>query len=152
MKTDRIRTYSEMINLPTFQERFEYLKLTGTVGSATFGSDRWLNQLFYKNELWKKLRRDVMLRDGGFDLGIRDPNLEIRGPVYVHHMNPIEAVDIVDRSEYLLNPEFLICVSANTHQAIHYSSYDLAAKSPVERTPFDTCPWKQPNSAQRRCL
>lgn len=142
MKQDKIRTYSEMLRLPTFQERFEYLKLSGQVGKSTFGFERYLNQLFYKDDAWKKLRRDIILRDLGHDLAVGDPDYEILGSIYVHHMNPIESNDILDRSEYLLEPEFLICTSYQTHQAIHYSNYELANKIPVERSPFDTCPWR----------
>lgn len=142
MKSGKIRTYSEMIRLPTFKDRFEYLKLDGQVGARTFGSERWLNQQFYKNETWKKLRRDIILRDLGHDLAMADPDYEIPGMIYVHHMNPVDASDIVDRSSYLLDPEFLVCTSWYTHQALHYSDIDLADRRPVERSPFDTCPWK----------
>lgn len=142
MSRDKIRTYSELIKLGSFEERFEYLKLSGKVCQETFGTDRYLNQLFYKDKHWNQIRRDVILRDGGFDLAVRHPDYEIYGSIYVHHMNPITSDDIVDRSDTLLNPEFLICVSYKTHQAIHYSDFDLARKVAVERAPFDTCPWK----------
>lgn len=142
MKQDLIRTYSELIRLPTFEERFEYLKLSGRVGVQSFGFERYLNQLFYHDDAWQQVRRDVILRDCGFDLAFNDPDYEIIGSIYVHHMNPIEVGDIRDRSDYLLNPEFLICTSYRTHQAIHYSNYELAQKGSVERTPFDTCPWR----------
>ena len=142
MKQDRIRTYSEMIKLPTFRERFEYLKLSGKTGERTFGGERWLNQQFYRDEIWKKLRREIILRDLGCDLAVDDPDHEITGMIYVHHMNPVDTTDILERSAYLLDPEFLVCTSLLTHQAIHYSGVDLADRLPAERSPFDTCPWK----------
>ena len=142
MSQDKIRTYSELIKLGSFEERFEYLKLAGKVCQETFGFDRYLNQTFYKDKHWQRIRRDIILRDGGFDLAFRHPDYEILDNIYVHHMNPITSEDIVERTDYLLNPEFLVCVSYKTHQAIHYSDFDLARKVAIERVPFDTCPWK----------
>lgn len=137
-----LKTYSELILLPTFEERFEYLKLDGVVGEATFGFDRWLNQMFYKTKEWRTVRRQVILRDNGCDLGV--DGCEITGNIYVHHINPITKEDIINRSDILLNPEYLISVSYDTHQAITYSNKDLLPmRSFIERQPNDTCPWKR---------
>lgn len=135
-----IRTYSELITLPTFEERFNYLKLKGQVGKDTFGFDRWLNQIFYRDPEWKSVRDYVIVRDNGCDLGI--DGYEINGRILVHHMNPISKEDILERSKYLLDPEFLISTVHNTHNAIHYGDEDLLIKTPIERTKNDTCPWK----------
>ena len=136
-----IKTYSELISLPTFEERFRYLQLKGFVGKDTFGFDRYLNQNFYRSAAWKRVRDQVIIRDNGCDLGIEDRL--IYGKVLIHHMNPINIRDILDLSEYLLNPEYLICVSHATHNAIHYGDEDLLIKEPVIRTKNDTCPWKR---------
>lgn len=137
-----IRTYSELIQLPTFRQRFEYLKLSGSVGKATFGYDRYLNQRFYTSKEWKDLRNEIIVRDNGCDLGLED--YEIRGRILIHHMNPIVDDDIVNVSDYLMNPEYLICVSHDVHNAIHYGNDDiLRAKEYVPRRPNDTCPWKE---------
>lgn len=135
-----IRTYSELITLPTFEERFNYLKLKGQVGKDTFGFDRWLNQIFYRDPEWKSIRDYVIVRDNGCDLGI--DGYEINGRILVHHMNPISKEDILERSKYLLDPEFLISTVHSTHNAIHYGDEDLLIKTPIERTKNDTCPWK----------
>ena len=137
----KIRTYSELILLPTFEERFEYLRLDGRVGEDTFGFDRYLNQLFYRSYEWKKIRDQVIIRDNGCDLGIE--GYDIYGKILIHHMNPITARDIADRTELLLNPEYLICVTHDTHNAIHYGDENLIIKAPIERRPNDTCPWKR---------
>lgn len=137
-----IRTYSELIALPTFFERFRYLKLSGDVGVDTFGYDRYLNQQFYKSTTWKQLRNYVITRDMGCDLA--HPDFEIYGSIIVHHLNPISKDDVIEHSDYLLNPEFLVCVSDNTHRAIHYGDESLILDSdPLVRRPFDTCPWKE---------
>lgn len=136
-----IRTYSELIKLPTFEERYRYLKLNGRVGEETFGFDRYLNQAFYKSDEWRKVRDEVIIRDNGCDLGI--PDREIYGKVMVHHMNPITAADIRNRSDFLLNPEYLITTVKNTHDAIHYGDEDLLITAPPERSKNDTCPWKK---------
>lgn len=136
-----IKTYSELITFPTFEERFDYVMLNGVIGEATFGYDRWLNQMFYKTKEWRAVRREVILRDRGFDLGME--GYEIQGNIYVHHLNPITKEDILQRSEILLNPEYLISVSHNTHQAITYGNKDLLVKPLIERYPNDTCPWKR---------
>lgn len=135
-----IRTYSELIRLPTFEERFRYLKLDGLVGKDTFGFDRYLNQEFYRSKEWKEVRDFVIVRDNGCDLGM--DGYEIVGRIYIHHMNPITVNDIVYSSDFLLNPDYLICVSHNTHNAVHYGDGDLLVTAPVERKKNDTCPWR----------
>ena len=136
-----IRTYSELITLPTFEERFRYLQLGGKVGEDTFGHDRYLNQIFYTSDEWRRIRRDVIVRDNGCDLGIQDR--EIHGLIIIHHMNPITIEDIINRSEFLLNPEYLISTVKNTHDAIHFSDERILITDPIERRPNDTCPWKR---------
>ena len=136
-----IRTYSELIRLPTFEERFRYLKLDGLVGKDTFGFDRYLNQEFYRSKEWKEVRDFVIVRDNGCDLGM--DGYEIVGRIYIHHMNPITVNDIVHSSDFLLNPDYLICVSHNTHNAVHYGDEGLLVTTPVERRKNDTCPWKR---------
>ena len=135
-----ILTYSELCQLGTFEERYRYLRLNGSVGNATFGFDRWLNQRFYKDPEWIALRRDIIIRDLGCDLGMSDR--EICGPIMVHHMNPITKEDIIYRSEFLLNPEYLISCSDNTHKAIHYGDESLLVLAPIVRSRNDTCPWR----------
>lgn len=136
-----IRTYSELITLPTFEERFKYLQLNGQVGKDTFGFDRYLNQNFYRSTEWKRLRNQIILRDNGCDLGVE--GYEIHGRIIIHHMNPITIKDIADATEILLNPEYLISTVHNTHNAIHYGDESLLCLGPIERTKHDTCPWKQ---------
>lgn len=135
-----IRTYSELITLPTFEERFKYLQLNGQVGKDTFGFDRYINQNFYRSLEWKRVRDKVILRDNGCDLGVE--GYEIHGRILIHHMNPITIRDIESMSEYLLNPEYLISTVHNTHNAIHYGDESLLITVPIERTKNDTCPWK----------
>ena len=135
-----IRTYSELIKIPTFKDRFEYLRLDGKVGEETFGFDRYLNQIFYKSQEWKAARDFVIIRDQGCDLAMEGH--EIFGRILVHHMNPIRIEDIVNRSKYLLDPEYLICTIKNTHDAIHYGDGSLLITGPIERTKNDTCPWR----------
>ena len=136
-----IRTYSELITLPTFEERYRYLKLSGRVGEDTFGFDRYLNQIFYKSNEWLDVRDYVIVRDGGCDLGM--PDREIFGKILVHHMNPIRQEDILRRSKWLLDPEYLICTIKNTHDAIHYGDESLLILAPTERKKNDTCPWRR---------
>lgn len=136
-----IRTYSELIALPTFEERYDYLRLGGKVGEETFGFDRWINQKFYKDPEWLAVRDQVIIRDEGCDLAI--PGREIYGRILVHHMNPITMDDIVQRTGFLLNPEYLICTIKSTHDAIHYGDKTLLATGPVQRSRNDTCPWKR---------
>lgn len=135
-----IRTYSELIEIPTFKDRFEYLRLDGKVGEETFGFDRYLNQIFYKSQEWKAARDFVIIRDQGCDLAMEGH--EIFDRILVHHMNPIRIEDIVNRSKYLLDPEYLICTIKNTHDAIHYGDGSLLITGPIERTKNDTCPWR----------
>ena len=136
-----IRTYSELITFPTFEERYRYLRLEGKVGEDTFGFDRWLNQSFYKDPEWRAIRDKIIIRDNGCDLGI--PGREIYSRIIVHHMNPITKDDILSRSAFLLNPEYLICTVKSTHDAIHYGDEGLLIKAPIERTKNDTCPWRR---------
>jgi hypothetical protein len=137
-----IRTYSELITLPTFEERYQYLRLSGRVGADTFGFDRYLNQrLYQRNSKWKDVRERVIIRDNGCDLGIEDR--VIFDKVIVHHMNPVTIEDILQEKEWIFDPEFLICTCHRTHNAIHYGDENLLVKAPIERKPNDTCPWKQ---------
>ena len=136
-----IKTYSELIALPTFEERFEYLRLDGSVGEQTFGFDRYINQVFYQSYEWKKIRDFVIIRDNGCDLGM--DGHDISGKILIHHMNPITVNDIQTRSEFLLNPDYLISTTHITHNAIHYGDERLLAKGPIERTKYDTCPWRR---------
>lgn len=135
-----IRCYSELIEIPTFEERFRYLQLNGSVGKDTFGFDRYMNQAFYQSREWKRVRDEVILRDNGRDLGV--DGYTIYGKVLIHHMNPITVKDIATVSNFLMNPEYLICVSHTTHNAIHYGDENLIPKGPIIRTPNDTCPWR----------
>ena len=136
-----IRTYSELILLPTFEERYQYLRLAGKVGQETFGFDRYLNQMFYKDPEWLAARDYVIIRDNGCDLAI--PGREIHSKILVHHMNPITKDDILKRSKFLLDPEYLVCTIKNTHDAIHYGDENLLFKDPIERSKNDTCPWRR---------
>ena len=136
-----IRTYTELIQLKTFEERYEYLRLGGIVGQDTFGFDRYLNQRFYRSPEWKQIRRDVIIRDEGRDLAME--GYELDKGIYVHHMNPITVKDLVDVTDWLLNPEYLVCVSKRTHDAIHFGDKSLLPELPKERTLNDMCPWKQ---------
>ncbi len=136
-----MRTYSELIKLPTLSERFEYLKLDGAIGAETFGFERYLNQNFYRSEIWRRIRNQVIVRDNGCDFGLED--YPIGGRIIVHHMNPVDSDDIIMQRDILLNPEFLICVGERTHNALHYGAFDLLPQDPIERKPNDTCPWKQ---------
>lgn len=136
----KIRTYEELITYPTFKERYEYLRLVGTVGSDTFGADRYLNQMFYHSREWKSIRDVVLLRDNGCDLGVE--GYDIYEKAIIHHMNPLTVDDIKHSSEYLMNPRYLITVSFDTHQAIHYGTVFNLRVMPPERRPNDTCPWK----------
>ena len=136
-----IRTYSELITIPTFRGRYEYLRLKGLVGQETFGYDRYLNQVFYKSREWMDIRDYVIVRDNGCDLGI--PGHEIHERILIHHMNPITKEDILRRSEFLLDPEYLISTIKLTHDAIHYGDEHLLMDEPIVRTKNDTCPWKR---------
>ena len=134
-----IRTYRFLEKLHTFEDRYQYLKLSGIVGVSTFGYDRYLNQNLYTSRRWKETRDLVIIRDNGCDLGIED--YRIHGKILIHHINPITIEDIeLDRDD-IFNPEFLICTTLNTHNAIHYGNESLLPKLPVERRKNDTCPW-----------
>lgn len=136
------RTYSELIKIPTFEERFEYCKITSVVGQQTFGFDRYINQTLYqRNPRWLKLRRDLIIRDNGCDLAHQDYPVNKR--IILHHLNPIAEDDILNERSIVFDPENLICVSHNTHNAIHYGSSDLLPKGETQRLPNDTCPWRQ---------
>lgn len=134
------RTYSELIQLPTFEERYNYLRLDGKLGEETFGVDRWINQMLYRSFEWRRLRYQIIARDAGCDLAVE--GLEIPGKIIVHHMNPIDVQDIMHSSDNVLDPESLICTSLETHNAIHYGFMYKPEDMPAERTPNDTCPWK----------
>lgn len=136
-----IRTYSELILLPSFIERYRYLRIAGTVGKETFGFDRYLNQIFYKSDEWLEIRDYVIDRDNGCDLGV--DGFDIEGRILIHHMNPISKEDILRRSKFLLDPEYLITTVKNTHDAIHFGNEDLLYTGIVERSPNDMCPWKR---------
>ena len=135
-----IRTHSKMIALPTFEERYEYLRLGGKVGADTFGFDRYLNQIFYRSQKWKDSRDYVIIRDNGCDLAM--PGHEIYGKIIVHHMNPLTIRDIEYETDNLLDPEYMVSTILNTHNAIHYGDRSLLITAPRERTPNDTCPWR----------
>lgn len=136
-----IRTYSELMKLETFEERYRYLKLTARVGDETFGFDRFLNQAFYHSQEWKSIRNEIIVRDNACDLGI--PGRELSKYILIHHMNPITKHDLIHQSGFLLNPEYLICVSRKTHNAIHYGDEGLLFYELHERSKNDTCPWRR---------
>lgn len=136
----KIRTYSELITFPTFEERYEYLKLNGIIGENTFGCDRIFNQMFYAGKEWQPIRDKIIVRDNGCDLGV--VGYEIMGSIYVHHITPISIQDIKLKTKRLLDPENLICVSYNTHCAIHYGNKNSLPVPLIKRTPNDTCPWR----------
>ena len=140
MTMKNIKTYSELIAIPTFEERFEYLKLDGQVGVETFGFNRYLNQAFYKSDEWLSIRDYVITRDNGCDLGME--GYEIYGRILIHHINPITKDDIIQRSRILLDPENLITTVKRTHDAIHYGDSNLLMRAPIERRKNDTCPWR----------
>lgn len=137
-----IKCYSELIKLPTFKERFDYLFVGGQVGAKTFGDERYLNQVFYNSYEWKAFRRSIIIRDGGNDLGIDGREIHEKRLIRIHHINPITVDDIVNRAYKLLDPENAITCLWQTHQAIHYTGYDGCLKDPVERKPGDTCLWR----------
>lgn len=138
--TKMIRTYSELRTYKTFIDRYNYLKLRGSVGMETFGYDRYLNQVLYRSRRWRRTRDGIILRDNGCDLGVE--GYDIYDKIIIHHMNPLTIEDIEDDADEIYDPEFLISVSFNTHQAIHYGDESLLPKEPIERKPYDTCPWR----------
>lgn len=135
-----IRRYSELIRYDTFLDRYHYLNLVGQVGIETFGLDRYLNQTLYRSSKWRRTRNQVILRDNGCDLGVE--GFDIFDKIIVHHINPLTIADIEDDVDEIYDPEFLICCSFDTHNAIHYGDERLLPSFPVERRPGDTCPWK----------
>ena len=137
---DGIKSYSELITLPTFEERFEYLRLNGTVGSETFGHDRYLNQTLYRSPEWKRFRHKIIIRDNGCDLACE--GYEIYEKVLIHHINPITVKDILERNSMVFDPENVVCTILNTHNAIHYGDDSLIIKAPIKRSKNDTCPWR----------
>ena len=138
--TDVKRRYTELKRLNTFEERYEYLQLGGLVGESTFGFERYLNQMLYMSQQWKRVRNQIIIRDNGCDLGLE--GYEIKGKLIVHHMNPLAIEDLREVSDAIFDPEYLICVSPETHNAIHYGDKSLLPQLPIERRPGDTCPWK----------
>lgn len=138
-----IRTYSELITIPTFEERYRYLRLGGRIGEATFGFDRYLYEDFLKSDEWLALRDEVIVRDNGCDLAMIDREIKGKSRIIVHHMNPVTKIDILKRTKYLLDPKYLICTIKNTHDAIHYGDESLLIMAPIERTKNDTCPWRR---------
>ena len=136
-----IKTYSELISLPTFKDRFEYLKIGGVIGAETFGYDRYLNQILYRSEEWRKFRREIIIRDDGKDLACEDYEVDLRA--IVHHINPITVEDVLNRDPKIFDPENVITTSLNTHNAIHYGDESLLILEPIERSMNDTCPWKR---------
>lgn len=137
-----IRTYSELMLFNTYEERYNYLKLDGQVGASTFGFDRYLNQIFYRSPEWKRIRRDVIIRDNACDLGVEGRDIFDKRFIIIHHMNPISIDQIKDRDPAIFNPEFLITTILRTHNAIHYGDVDQLIKDPIVRQANDTCPWK----------
>jgi hypothetical protein len=135
-----IRTYKELIRLPTFQERYAYLRLEGILGKSTFGFDRYINQSFYSSREWKQVRNEVIVRDNACDLAI--PDRDLLTNIRVHHMNPITIEDFENGSDIILEPEFLICVSLDTHNAIHFGDASSLVMLPQERRKGDTVPWR----------
>lgn len=134
------KTYSELITIPTFEERFQYLRLKGSVGKDTFGYDRYLNQVLYSSPEWKRLRNQIIIRDGACDLACE--GYDIHGRILIHHLNPITVDDVLARSRKVFDPDNLVCVTHNTHNAIHYGDANLLVTGPIIRTKNDTCPWR----------
>lgn len=135
-----LRRYRDLKRIPSFEGRYEYLRIGGLVGESTFGFDRYLNQLLYASDRWKKVRNEVIIRDNGCDLGIE--GYDLHNKIIVHHMNPITIEDVTEVRDDIFNPEYLICVSQRTHNAIHYGDQSLLPQLPIERRPGDTCLWK----------
>lgn len=141
-----LRTYSELVSIPSFIDRYRYLKLNGKVGEELFGYARYLNQVFYQSGRWKKVRRDIIIRDHGCDLGCGGH--EIKGFIYVHHLNPLTLDQVKNDDPCMVDPENLICVSRKTHEAITLGDESLLCLDPIIRRPNDTCPWKKVNSEE----
>lgn len=141
--TTNIKTYSELITLPTFLDRFNYLKIGGQVGRETFGHERYLNQVLYRSGEWKRFRRDIIIRDKACDLGCWDREIPDGVIIIVHHINPISVEDVLRRNPCIFDPENVISTTLDTHNAIHYGDEDLLVTEPIVRTKYDTCPWKR---------
>lgn len=137
----RIRVYSELRRLNTFEERYRYLALRSNVGDSTFGFDRYINQQFYRSRQWRQLRDQIIVRDDGCDLGV--PGFEIFDRIIIHHMNPMTVADLVDGDDSILNPEYLICVTHRTHNAIHYGDESQLPRKIIQRRPGDTLLWRK---------
>lgn len=137
-----IKTYSELITIPTFLERYEYLKIGGEVGKETFGHERYLNQILYNSHEWRMFRKDIVIRDCGTDLAMLGEDFEIFGKIIVHHIDPITVEDVLKRHPKIFDPENVVCVSHDTHNAIHYGDISMLRFEVVERSPYDTCPWR----------
>ena len=137
----KIRNYEELKRLTTFEARFKYLKLSAKVGKETFGFDRYLNQQFYQSKEWKSIRNQIINRDNACDLGV--DGREMDKNIIIHHMNPITKDDLIHQTDFLLNPNYLICVSKQTHNAIHYGDDKILFEGIIERTKNDTCPWRR---------
>ena len=140
LMTSKIRSYRELRRLSTFEERFKYLSLKGSVGESTFGFDRYLNQMLYKSREWRHVRDIIIIRDEACDLGI--PGYEIESQILIHHMNPITIDDIESGNQDIFEPDFLICTTYNTHRAIHFGDESLLPKPPIVRRPHDTTLWR----------
>lgn len=140
-RSSTIKTYSELITIPTFKERYNYLRIGGAVGKETFGYDRYLNQILYKSDEWKSFRQSMVLRDKGNDLACE--GFEIYGRILLHHINPITVEDVLERRPCVFDPENVITTTLNTHNAIHYGDESLLITEPITRTKNDTCPWKR---------
>lgn len=136
-----IKTYSELIEIPTFLERYRYLRIGGAVGKETFGYDRYLNQILYNSDEWKRFRREIIVRDNGNDLACE--GFQIFGKILIHHINPITVEDVLHRDPRIFDPENVIATTLNTHNAIHYGDESLLMITPVERSKNDTCPWRR---------
>lgn len=138
-----IRTYSELSRITNFEERYEYLKLNGAVGKETFGFDRIFNQMLYSSKEWLSRRDEIIVRDNGCDLGVEGFEIPKGVKIFIHHMNPISLEDIQNRTEFVMDPEFLITTIFRTHNAIHYGDKSLLLLEPIQRTRNDTCPWRR---------
>lgn len=138
-----IRTYTELMTIPTFEERYDYLRIGGAVGADTFGYDRWINQDFYTSHEWRKFRKQIIARDLGCDLASKDRPFLNGEIITIHHMNPITVSDIIHSTEFLMDPEYVIATSDTTHRAIHYGDRSLLKVfEPTIRRPNDTVPWR----------
>jgi len=138
-----LKSYSEMMKLKTYKDRYEYLKIGGSVGEETFGGSRWLNQVLYSSPEWKRFRREIILRDNGCDLACEDRPIATK--VYIHHINPITPEDIKKRADNVFDPDNVVCCSHEMHQAIHYGDESLLSIDVPTRKPNDTCPWRNTN-------